>query len=73
MPEFPITDTHVHLADKDALQYAWLKDNEALTGTYELANYDTACGGIDVGSDLGGDGGDDNNNKHKQLPREGAA
>jgi L-fuconolactonase len=49
MPEFPITDTHVHLAGKDALQYAWLEDNEALSGTYELANYDTACGDIDVG------------------------
>ncbi|HCN10673.1 MAG TPA: amidohydrolase [Lentisphaeria bacterium] len=50
MPEFPITDTHVHLAGKDALQYAWLEDNGALSGTYELANYDIACGDIDVGS-----------------------
>ncbi len=50
MPEFPITDTHVHLAGKDDLDYAWLHGNETLSGTYELANYDIACGDVDVGS-----------------------
>lgn len=50
MPEFPITDTHVHLAGRDVLDYPWMEDDKALSGAYTLEDFTVSCGSVDVGT-----------------------
>jgi L-fuconolactonase len=48
LPDFPITDTHVHLWDPAKLRYGWLSGD--LTRPHGLPEFDTARGKITVGS-----------------------
>ncbi len=45
---FPIVDTHVHVWDTNVLRYPWLDTNELLNRPYLLADYDRACGPVQV-------------------------
>jgi L-fuconolactonase len=46
--KFPIIDTHVHLWDKDGLEYPWLADIPALNRNFLPGDYSRACGNITV-------------------------
>ncbi|MEM7693881.1 MAG: amidohydrolase family protein [Pseudomonadota bacterium] len=48
MPDFPIVDTHVHLIDRERLDYPWLQNVPAIDRDATLADYDGACGAVDV-------------------------
>ena len=48
MPPFPIIDTHVHLWDTNLLTYPWLSDIPLLNKPYLLADFDAACGSVEV-------------------------
>ena len=48
MPNFPIVDTHVHLWNPAKLRYPWLEEVPPLNRSFLLADYQAACGGIDV-------------------------
>jgi L-fuconolactonase len=48
LPDFPITDTHVHLWDPAKLRYGWLRDH--LSRPHGLPEFEAARGGIAVGS-----------------------
>jgi L-fuconolactonase len=48
MIQFPIIDTHLHLCDYSGLTYPWLEDIPALQRSFSLADYDRACGAIQV-------------------------
>ena len=48
MPDFPIVDPHLHIWDRTRLDYPWLKDVPFLDRDYSLADYNAACGSIDV-------------------------
>jgi L-fuconolactonase len=49
MPDFPITDTHVHFWNPNHLRYAWLDGNEKLNRPFLPEDYRTACAGVAVG------------------------
>jgi L-fuconolactonase len=48
MPDFPIIDTHVHLWDQNVLSYPGLEGNEKLNRPYLPADFDIACGNVQV-------------------------
>lgn len=48
MLDFPIIDTHVHLWDPGYLRYPWLDGNALLNQPYLLADYQRACGAVQV-------------------------
>ncbi|MHB1295382.1 MAG: amidohydrolase family protein [Anaerolineae bacterium] len=48
MPQFPIVDTHLHVWDTSHLRYPWLDDIPLLNRPYLPADYDAACGDIQV-------------------------
>jgi L-fuconolactonase len=48
IPDFPITDTHVHLWNPAKLRYGWLRDT--LNRPYELAEFAAARGRVSVGA-----------------------
>ena len=48
MPNFPITDTHLHLWDTKTLNYAWIKEIESLNRSFFLTDYDQHCQSVDV-------------------------
>ncbi len=48
MPNFPITDSHVHLYDPDHLPYSWMKDRPLLNRRYDLDDFDRARGEVEV-------------------------
>ena len=48
MPDFPITDTHVHLWDIRRLNYPWLAGTPALNRNLGLSEYQAACGNVKV-------------------------
>lgn len=48
MVEFPIVDTHLHLWDPKRLHYPWLSGVPLLNRPYLLADFNTACGPMQV-------------------------
>jgi L-fuconolactonase len=48
MPDHAIIDTHLHLTDTRALRYPWMAGAPPLLRDWTLADYDTACAGVDV-------------------------
>ena len=50
MPNFPITDTHLHLWDPQKFNYDWIKDIEPLNRSFHLSNYNQHCQSVDVGA-----------------------
>ncbi len=48
MPDFPITDAHVHLYDPAKLSYPWLANVPKINRAYGLADFDAARGPVDV-------------------------
>jgi L-fuconolactonase len=48
MPSFPIIDTHLHVWDTNYLRYPWLDAIPLLNKPYLLADYDAACGTVQV-------------------------
>ncbi len=48
MPNFPITDAHVHLWDPQNLSYPWLEDDPLLNRVHDVADYDKSRGEIEV-------------------------
>ena len=50
MPNFPITDTHLHLWDPQKFNYDWIKDIEPLNRAFHLSDYNQHCQPIDVGA-----------------------
>jgi L-fuconolactonase len=48
MPPFPIIDTHLHLWDPGLLAYPWLAAIPLLNKPYLLADYNRACGPVQV-------------------------
>lgn len=48
MIDFPIIDTHLHLWDKDHLNYPWLSDVPMLNRSFLLEEYNKACGNLTV-------------------------
>ena len=52
MPDFPIVDTHVHLADPQQFSHPWMADIPALNHPWSLADYHHAVGDVQVGKML---------------------
>ena len=48
MPDFPITDAHVHLYDIDKLSYPWLASVPKINRSYGLEDLDEARGPVDI-------------------------
>ena len=48
MPNFPITDTHLHLWDTKKLNYDWIKSIKLLNRSFSLSDYDQHCQPVDV-------------------------
>jgi L-fuconolactonase len=48
MPDFPITDAHVHLYDIDKLSYPWLANVPRINRSYGLADLDAARGPVEL-------------------------
>ena len=48
MPNFPITDTHLHLWDTKTLNYDWIKEIESLNRSFFLTDYDQHCQSVNV-------------------------
>jgi len=48
VPDFPIIDTHVHLYDIERLSYSWMQMIPSINKTTLVADYDKACGAVDV-------------------------
>lgn len=48
MPNFPITDAHVHLYDPDQLPYSWMQNVPLLNRRYDLGDFDKARGEVEV-------------------------
>jgi L-fuconolactonase len=48
MLDFPIVDTHLHVWDTRLLRYPWLDDVPLLNKPYLLADYNQACGPVQV-------------------------
>jgi L-fuconolactonase len=49
MPDYPITDTHVHFWDPNNLRYPWLDGSELLNKTYLPEDYTAATQPVHVG------------------------
>ena len=52
MPDFPITDTHVHLADRQMIDHPWMDAIPALNRNWILSDYREAVGDVTVGKFL---------------------
>jgi L-fuconolactonase len=50
MPDFPITDTHLHLWDPRCIHYPWLAGNELLNRPYLIDDYRAATAGVRIDS-----------------------
>jgi len=48
MPSFPIVDTHLHIWNLDRLSYPWLKAIPSLNKNHLIADYNRACGPVEV-------------------------
>jgi L-fuconolactonase len=48
MPDFPIVDSHVHLYDPGRFRYSWMQGKPVYAGPHELAEFDRACGRVEV-------------------------
>ncbi len=48
MPNFPITDSHVHLYDPEHLSYAWMREQPILNRRYDLSDFDKARADVEV-------------------------
>ena len=49
MPNFPITDTHVHLVDPGRIRYSWLDSAPALNRPWLLGDYNKATESVEIG------------------------
>jgi len=48
MPDFPVVDTHLHVWNPTHLRYPWLDNIPLLNKPYLLADYNRACGSVNV-------------------------
>lgn len=48
MLDFPVIDTHLHLWNVNHLNYPWLKDVPRINRSFSLADYNEACGSLEV-------------------------
>jgi L-fuconolactonase len=48
MPDFPITDTHVHLYDPAAVKFDWMKDVPMLNKPHLPADYNRLTAGVEI-------------------------
>lgn len=49
MPAFPLVDTHLHLWDLGRLRYPWLAGAPLINRNHLIADYNRACGPVQVG------------------------